>query len=304
MRGLQQPIVSCMDNAEKSICWNEVRSRSWIAVPGAGDDKYARGVLGVMTGSQEFPGAAVLGVAAAMRTGIGMVRYIGPERPTRLVLERRPEVVSTPGRVQAWLVGSGMDAADRDESVTTGLRKALAEGTPVVIDAGALDLVDEAAGPVVITPHFRELARMFGLRERNVTAEEIKNDPAGWASRAADVFGVTVLLKGHVTYVARPETAADKGAPGSWPRLVAVPSGPSWLATAGTGDVLGGILGAVLATHAAQVAEDARALVPLAATAVHIHGLAASRASAGAPIVALDVADAVQASIRELLSRS
>src|SRR3954470_13754689 len=93
--------------------------RSWTAadtareyrVPEASDDKYSRGVLGVLTGSAQYPGAAVLGVEAAARTGAGMVRYLGDAEAARLVLQRRPEIVTAPGRVQAWLIGSGMAAA-------------------------------------------------------------------------------------------------------------------------------------------------------------------------------------------------
>ncbi|MEO7147006.1 MAG: NAD(P)H-hydrate dehydratase, partial [Terrimesophilobacter sp.] len=81
-----------------------------LAAPREDDDKYSRGVLGIMTGSSEFPGAAVVGVDAALHTGVGMVRYLGPEVPTNLVLTRRPEAVTADGKVQAWLLGSGMPA--------------------------------------------------------------------------------------------------------------------------------------------------------------------------------------------------
>ena len=70
----------------------------WIAVPGVDDDKYARGVVGFVTGSSQYPGAAVLGVEAAAHAGVGMIRYLGPGRPTRLVLQRRPEAVTADGR--------------------------------------------------------------------------------------------------------------------------------------------------------------------------------------------------------------
>ena len=66
----------------------------WIAVPGVDDDKYARGVVGFVTGSSQYPGAAVLGVEAAAHAGVGMIRYLGPGRPTRLVLQRRTEAVT------------------------------------------------------------------------------------------------------------------------------------------------------------------------------------------------------------------
>ncbi|PPH08849.1 MULTISPECIES: NAD(P)H-hydrate dehydratase, partial [unclassified Rathayibacter] len=112
-----------------------------IRVPREDDDKYTRGVLGIATGSERYPGAAVLGVEAAVRTGVGMVRYLGPERPAGLVLARRPEVVTAVGRVQAWLVGSGTSAEDRSDEERRTLIEQLHSGVPVVLDAGALDLI-------------------------------------------------------------------------------------------------------------------------------------------------------------------
>jgi Predicted sugar kinase len=273
--------------------WSEADARRWIAVPGAGDDKYSRGVLGVITGSSRYPGAAVLGVEAASRTGVGMVRYLGAGRPSRLVMQRRPETVTAPGRVQAWLAGSGMDAAGRGSRETARIRSALAEGVPAVLDAGALDLVGEAAGPVIITPHFRELSMALAQAGTDVTPETIAEAPAAWAERAARALGVTVLLKGHVTHIVSPLGS----------RLTSE-TGPAWLATAGSGDVLAGILGALLATHAREIAEQPGAVAALAATAALLHGLAAERASAGGPIVALDVAEALPATIAALLART
>jgi Predicted sugar kinase len=272
--------------------WTEEDARGWIAVPGADDDKYSRGVLGVVTGSDAYPGAAVLGVEAAARTGVGMVRYLGDERAAFLVLRRRPEAVTVAGRVQAWLIGSGMDASQRDEATTRRLRGALHERVPVVVDAGALDLAREAAGPVVVTPHARELARLLGTLGITASVDEINGDPAMWAARAATELRVTVLLKGSTTHVVAPDGESFTAA-----------SATGWLATAGTGDVLGGVLGALVATHADAVSLDGHsALARLAATAAVLHGLAARRASAGGPIVALDVAEALPATISRLLS--
>ena len=75
------------------------------------------------TGSEAYPGAAVLGVEAAWRTGLGMVRYLGSERPAGLVLAHRPETVTAEGRVQAWVIGSGTDASTRAASETAALRE-------------------------------------------------------------------------------------------------------------------------------------------------------------------------------------
>ena len=261
--------------------WTPDAAAARIAVPGEHDDKYSRGVLGVITGSAMYPGAAVLGVEAALRTGAGMVRYLG--EAADLVLQRRPEVVTADGRVQAWLLGSGMDHVDRQ---LAPLHRALDQGMPTILDGGALDLHDRARGPLVITPHFGELARLLDVPKADVAA-----DPAGYARRTADDLGVTVLLKGHTTFVAGPGIG------------LSVSEAPTWLATAGAGDALAGILGSLVATHSAAVADDPAELARLAATAAVIHGLAARRASAGGPLTILDLAAAIPATIADLLAR-
>jgi len=282
--------------------FGEVHAQDLLLEPGPADDKYSRGVLGMLTGSARFPGAAVLGVEAALRMGVGMVRYLVPDQaPRTLVLSRRPEVVAEPGRVQAWLIGSGTRADDRGEagpgeagSEAAGLldsarRSALGSGLPCVLDAGALELVREAQGPVVLTPHAGELTRLLdalgvdGPRPGAAPAVEV-------AAAAADALGAVVLLKGSVTHVATP---------GGWATAVG-PASP-WLATAGTGDVLAGILGALVAAHAAVRTLRMEDLGPLAATAAVVHGMAARVASAGAPLLALELAEAVTPALRELL---
>lgn len=277
--------------AKEAERWDAADAAAWIAVPGPDDDKYSRGVLGMITGSDRYPGAAVLGVEAAMRTGVGMVRYLGADRAATFVLQRRPEVVTAAGRVQAWLAGSGMEASQRTEEETRGIRSALAEGVPAVLDAGALDLVAEASGPLVITPHFRELSAALGHVGVDVDSDAIEAAPVEWALRGADRLGATVLLKGSTTHVATPGG-----------RLISSSTGPGWLATAGTGDVLAGILGALLATHSEAIQRDAEVLADLAATAAVLGGLAAQRASAGGPIAALDLAQAVPATVAALLT--
>jgi len=202
------------------------------------------------------------------------------------VLQRRPEVVTAPGRVQAWLLGSGMDAASRDAAATELLDRALATGQPTVLDAGALDLLPRVTGPVVITPHAGELAAMLGVERPAITA-----DPAGFAERAAGELDVTVLLKGHSTHVAAPDGT-----------LLVVASAPAWLATAGAGDALGGVLGALLATHSELVTATGPELARLAASAAVLHGLAAQAASSGGPLVVLDLALCLSRVIAELLT--
>lgn len=265
--------------------WTRADAADWIAQPDAADDKYSRGVLGVITGSDAYPGAAVLGVEAAMHTGVGMVRYLGGSRAADFVLHRRPEIVTADGRVQAWLMGSGMDAAHRGDEVTAQLRAALGQELAVVVDAGALDLLDAASGPVVITPHFGELARVL-----SADTSEIAADPGEWASRAADQLGVTVLLKGSSTRIADPHGT----------RLT-VGSTNAWTATAGAGDALGGILGALVATHAEEIGADRSALSKLAATASVLHREAAGAASAGGPFTIIGLAEALPGAIAGVL---
>jgi hydroxyethylthiazole kinase-like uncharacterized protein yjeF len=271
--------------------WEPEQARNWIAVPSETDDKYSRGVLGMHTGSENYPGAAVLGVEGAMRAGVGMIRFLGPRRAAALVLQRRPEVVMVPGQVQAWLLGSGMNADERDSVTDAALDHALAQELPNVLDAGALDFAHHSGGPTVITPHYRELATLLTNRGKQVNVDQVASAPAEWAIKAAKHLGVTVLLKGSATHIASPSGA----------RLV-VSGTTDWLATAGTGDVLAGILGALVATHSAQVKADPDTLAALAATAALVQGNAAVIASGGGPIAALDVAEAVPAAIAALLA--
>ncbi|UOQ89759.1 NAD(P)H-hydrate dehydratase [Agromyces endophyticus] len=274
--------------------WTAADAASWVRAPGIDDDKYTRGVLGVITGSSDYPGAAVLGVEAATRAGVGMVRYTGPRGVRAAVLLRRPETVTVAGRVQAWLVGSGIDPGRRSFVLSGDLQHALASRVPVVLDAGALDLVGTHTAPTVITPHARELANLLTSREVDTTVEEVRADPSGWTERAARELGVAVLLKGAVTRIADPAGAR-----------YAVTAPTHWLASAGTGDVLGGILGALVATHHAELAVDAGAITKLAATAAWIHGEAARRASAAVgdgPIAALEIAAAVPAVVGDLIA--
>lgn len=261
-------------------------AKAWIAVPGPADDKYSRGVVGFATGSERYPGAAVLGVEAALHTGVGMARYFGAERCAELVLRRRPETVVGEGRVQAWVVGSGQDADALDAASAAARDRALADAVPVVIDAGALGFVDRARGIRVLTPHAGELGRLLGC-----DADAVRADAAACAREAAARFDAVVLLKGSTSYI------ADAGG-----ELLEVACAPAWTATAGAGDALAGVLGALLATHAAELAADPASAMPLAATAALLHGLAAELASHGAPFTVLDLCAHLPAAIRTTLS--
>ncbi len=237
-------------------------------------DKYRRGVVGLVAGSDTYPGAAVLCAGGALRGGVGMVRYVGPERAGDLVLRRWPEVVVGTGRVQAWVVGSGL--GDSPESVERA-REALGSGLPAVVDADGLRHAEpHRAAPTLLTPHAGELARLLGADRADVEAHRLH-----WARVAAERWGAAVLLKGSTTVVAAPDGAARVN-----------PTGTSWLATAGSGDVLAGLAGALLA----------RGLEPFDAgsVAAWLHGLAARIAADGAPITPVDVLEALPAARRRV----
>ncbi|MGB0102376.1 MAG: NAD(P)H-hydrate epimerase, partial [Nocardioides sp.] len=199
--------------------------------PAPDAQKYGRGVVGVRAGSDQYPGAALLSVAGAATGLCGMVRYVGPTAVADRVRAAHPEVVGA-GRVQAWLVGSG-----GGEGADVELAAALGDGVPTVVDADALRHVGHRApADAILTPHAGELAAMTGADRADIEAR-----PLHHARAAAERFGCTVLLKGRHTLVAAPDG-----------RVRATTTGTSWLATAGAGDVLGGLIGALLATGLAS----------------------------------------------------
>lgn len=238
--------------------------------PGGADHKYTRGVVGVRAGSAAYPGAAVLCTAGAGAGLAGMVRYVGSAADE--VRARHPEVVAGVGRVQAWVVGSG-----GDEDAEHSLAEALADGVPTLVDADGLRHVRPGSGDLVLTPHAGELARMLGLERAEVEA-----DGLAVARRAAREYDATVLLKGRRTLVARPDGAV---------RVTS--TGVPWLAVAGAGDVLAGLIGALLAAGLSPF--DA------ASAGSWLHGSAAALASDGGPLSAYDVATAVPDTVRALL---
>lgn len=232
--------------------------------PARQSDKYRRGVVGVAAGSEDYPGAAVLCVGGAVRAGAGMVRYVGADAPVELVRRRWPEVVVGPGRVQAWTVGSGggSDAAAR-------LAQAAADGVPLAVDADALPAyagMPSRAPGSLLTPHAGELGRLLGVDRDDVEARRLHH-----ARRAATELDAVVLLKGPTTVVARPDG-----------RVRVNPTGTPALATAGSGDVLAGLCGALLAAG----------LGPFDAGSVGawLHGLAGRLAGdGGRPVAAGDL---------------
>jgi hydroxyethylthiazole kinase-like uncharacterized protein yjeF len=248
---LPQPTYWAVEMADLAAAW------PW---PNATSDKYSRGVVGVDTGSLDYPGAAVLSVLGATYAGAGLVRYIGPVR--EVVLAAAPNVVAPPVvhetpawpgliptvpgsrladlKVQAWVIGSGWGS--RPDGVAQVV-EVLNHGAPLVVDAEAIGLyvervqaipgrAREVLGRALLTPHAGELARLLGW-----SREDVQTRPAAAVQAACRQTGATVLLKGATQYVATP------GDPTTY---LCFP-GPAWTAQAGSGDVLAGICGALLA---------------------------------------------------------
>jgi ADP-dependent NAD(P)H-hydrate dehydratase / NAD(P)H-hydrate epimerase len=260
--------------------------------PSAESDKYRRGVLGLLAGSEQYTGAAVLAAGGAIRVGAGMVRLVSAAPAVAVVRQRWPEVVlttydparaaeaiKTAGRVQAWTAGPGIGT---DAIAHALLAEVLGGDLPVLVDADGLTVLSEHRdllprnAPTLITPHAGELARLLRADRADIEARRLH-----YVRAAASQLGVTVLLKGSTTVIAEPDPA----------RPVLVNStGSSWLATAGSGDVLSGLAGGLLA----QGADTAHA----AAAAAFLHGLAARLAARDAPIGASDLFGAIPTAIR------
>ncbi|MGB6109110.1 MAG: NAD(P)H-hydrate dehydratase [Mycobacterium sp.] len=276
--GLDLPPTPLMalDAADVRACW---------PVPGPLDDKYTQGVVGILAGSAAYPGAAVLCTGAAVAATSGMVRYAGAAAAE--VVAHWPEVViaSSPaatGRVQAVVVGPGLGT---DEAALETLTYALRTDLPVIVDADGLTvlaahphLVLGRAAPTVLTPHAGEYARLAG--------EPPGVDRVAATRRLATTFGATVLLKGNVTVIAE----AHSG------QVYLNPAGGSWAATAGSGDLLSGIIGALLAAGlpAAQAA----------AAAAFVHARAANISAADpGPVSVPTSASRILTHIRTAIAR-
>jgi hydroxyethylthiazole kinase-like uncharacterized protein yjeF len=254
--------------------------RAALPHPGPADDKYTRGVVGVVAGSSQYAGAGVLATGAAVHGGAGLVRYVGlaPD-PIRA---RFPEVVVHPDarphdvRVQAWVVGPGLGT---DDVAMALLADVLRTDVPVLVDADAITLVARSPGlvrgrgaPTVLTPHEREFTRIAG---------EPAADRLASVRRAAHDLGTTVLLKGNATLVAGPDGTGYVN-----------PTGTPWLSTAGSGDVLSGLIGALLASGL----EAGFA----AAAGAYLHGVAGQRAAADGPPSATDVLAELRGAARDI----
>ncbi len=264
--------------------------------PGAESDKYRRGVLGLVAGSDQYTGAAVLSCGGAIHGGAGMVRFVSADVAVGVVRQHWPEAVLTTydpdrpadaiksaGRVQAWAIGPGIGTGPDAVAL---LAAVLASDVPVLVDADGLtvlaghrDLLRRDA-PVLITPHAGELARLLAADRADIEARRLH-----YVRAAAAELGITVLLKGSTTVIASPDDRQP---------VLVNSTGTSWLATAGSGDVLSGLAGSLLA-QGLPAAEAA-------AAAAYLHGMAGRLAARDAPIGASDLIGAIPAAIRAVTS--
>ena len=239
----------------------------YLLKPEADSHKYSRGVVRIIAGSQRFPGAGLLCVAGASHSGVGMIRLNAPERVENLVLAAHPQIVPDgpvlTGACDALVLGPGLDAQKADWEVLAQLL----ENTPAVIDASALEpvcaLIKEGKLRLrahhILTPHEGELTRCLNLFAGTNTGEiagklaDKADKPLGkfaaetspalqrriqGAQQLAALTGACVLAKGNHTVV------VDAKA-----QVHLLPAATPWLATAGSGDVLAGLMGGLLALN-------------------------------------------------------
>lgn len=250
---------------------NDAALARYLLKPEADSHKYSRGVVRIIAGSQRFPGAGLLCVAGASHSGVGMIRLNAPERVENLVLAAHPQIVpdgpALTGTCDALVLGPGLDAQKADWEALSQLL----ENTPAVIDASALEpvcaLIKEGKLRLrahhILTPHDGELARclnLFAGTDTDKTAGEIAgkladkaDKPLGkfaaetspalrrriqGAQQLAALTGACVLAKGNRTVVVDAEA-----------QVYLLPAATPWLATAGSGDVLAGLMGGLLALN-------------------------------------------------------
>lgn len=273
-------------------------------IPGIADNKYTHGVTGIAAGSSQFPGAGIMCTAGALHTTTSMVVAVGDSSPSgssSAVVSRFPEVVPTRDvrsahRVDAWVVGPGRGT---DDAALKELEEILDTQLPVVVDADGITLIAQHAHlreklrqriaadapAAVLTPHAGEFARLSAAAGTELSQQEL-----------SEQLGCHILLKGRITAITSPGI-----------KPVSVNTGNSFAATAGSGDVLAGILGALLALPEDNTTNTESTVQRrlLSAVAIHAHAaaLAAKQPEGYAPTTAMGIAQAVGRSIAKLSAR-
>lgn len=304
---------------------DEYRAHSAVPVPAFSDDKYARGVVGLVAGSDTYPGAGILATRGALAAGVGMARLNSTRRVQDLVLADQPGVVMVGGRIQAALIGPGLDEERREDALELA-QFCGQSGMPLVIDAWALDLVPELLGSLtpdatVLTPHYGEAARLLSALGTPITKREVAASPLRYARALHEATGCHVVLKGPVTIVYSFEYVAVDAEENSATSLDGTENGAdtrpeltrvyeptvsatstSWAGIAGNGDVLAGFIAGILARASARAGASSRSQCVTSArlsAAVCLHARAAHAAAnqqnGGAPIQASDIVAAIPA---------
>ncbi|MDU5062434.1 MAG: NAD(P)H-hydrate epimerase [Actinomyces sp.] len=251
-------------------------ARRYMRAPGRLDHKYTRGVVSICSGSETYPGAGVLAASGAHGVGVGMIRLDSTASVRTLALMRFPDIVCGAGCAQSVVVGCGIDD-ERMSHARDVIIDALDQHLPTVIDASALPLVVELSetcdmSSAVLTPHAGEAATLLdALTDRSPTRTDIDSCPAHWAAELARASGATVVLKGATTVIC----AIDEG---GLPLLAVNAESCGWTGVAGSGDVLAGVIGAVLANPQCAV-DTAACRVGAVGAAVWLHARAGIQAS-------------------------
>mgnify|MGYP000937595796 CR=1 FL=1 len=193
---------------QEYLSFTEEQAGAFFHHPSPDDDKYRRGVVGLVVGSETYPGAGLLASFAAAHSGIGMVRLNAPRRVEDLVLSQVPGVVTLGGRIQAGLVGPGCDS-ERSDDCAELARFCVDSQLPLVIDAGALDqvvgLVDYAKRQgrsltrTILTPHHGEAARLLSQLGAQTSRAKVDDDPHAAAASLVELTGAVVVLKSSRT---------------------------------------------------------------------------------------------------------
>ena len=304
--------------AEQIPLFNPQIAREFLLAPSADEDKYRRGVVGVVAGSDTYPGAGLLAAFAASNTGVGMVRLNSTRRVEDLVLHYAPGVVTVGGRIQSGVIGPGC-TNERYDDCRELAQFCIDSKLPLIIDAGALDLVrglvdyadtrSRSLSRTILTPHHGEAARLLTQLGSSQSRAGVDADPAASAKELASLTGAIILLKSATTvcsYLKHEQGSRTQ-------EIVSIPQETPWAGVAGSGDVLAGTVAGITAGFQARVERrqgnpsiSEAECATLASLGAWVHAQAALRASVGSegarPIQAIDIARALPGIIGGLCS--
>ena len=305
--------------AEQIPLFDPQSAREFLLAPSADEDKYLRGVVGVVAGSDTYPGAGLLATLAASNTGVGMVRLDSTRRVEDLVLHYAPGVVTVGGRIQSGVIGPGCTNECYDDCRELA-QFCIDSKLPLVIDAGALDLVkglrdyadahSRSLSRTILTPHHGEAARLLTQLGHPLSRADVDADPATSAKELASLTGAIILLKSSTTLFSY--LHHDQG--NRTQEIFSIPQETPWAGVAGSGDVLAGTVAGIAAGFQARAERrqgnpsiSEAECASLASLGAWVHAQAALRASMGSegktrPIQAIDIARALPEIIGGLCS--